>query len=254
MKTVLIPVQLCEHVLKHKLNKPFQLYILLKSLCDGKMKIPKSEYPVLAAMLNRKSGKTINNNLKKLLALNLVGYSADSQYYFIRSLKHLQNQFNLDALTCAEFSISDIHRIQEFCLAAVAGHLVIQQKRKQWLFERKKWRSNQDSRSSSLLPYNQVTNTYLVKRLGISLQTAFSLKKKAHEAGFVEIKKHFKPLYRAVYDKWAFLKGNPELANCVRVHDKMLYLQMPDELIPKLRFKSRKKIKTYISGGIRGRI
>ena len=243
-KTVLLPVQLCEHVLKHKLAKPFQLYILLKSLCDGKIKIPKSQYPVIAGLLNRKSGKTVNNNLKKLLATNFVGYNAKSEYYFIRGLDQLRKQLNLNARTCAEFDISKLFCLQEFCLAAVAGHIVKQQKRKQWLLERKKWRSNQRSHSSSPLPYFHVTNIYLSKMLGISLQNAFSLKQKAHKAGFVEIKKHFKPLNVAVYDKWAFLKGNPELANRVRIRDKMLFLQMPDELIPKIRFKARKKIKT----------
>lgn len=244
MKTISIPVELCEWVLKNKFVKPFQLFILLKSLCDGKIQIPKSQYPEIAGLLGRKSGKTVNNNLKKLLAANFIGYSAKSKYYFIRGLDQLRKQLKLNARTSAEFCISDILRLQEFCLAAVAGHLVKQQKRKQWLSERKKWRSSQRSHSSSPLPYLQVTNTYLSKRLGISLQTAFSMKQKAHKAGFVEVIKHLQPLNVAQYDKWAFLKGNPELANRVRVKDKMLFLQMPDELVPKLRFKTRKKIKT----------
>ena len=241
-KTLLLPVQLCEYVLKHKLAKPFQLYILLKSVSDGKIKIPKSQYPEIASWLNRKSGKTVNNNLKKLLATNFVGYNAKSEYYFIRGLDQLRKQLNLNARTSAEFCISDLNRLQEFCLAAVAGHLVKQQQRKKWLSERQKWRSNQNSRSSSPLPYFHVTSSYLSKMLGISQNNAFLLKQKAHKAGFIEIKKHFKPLNVAVYDKRAFLKGNPDLAPRVRVRDKMLFLQQPDEIISLIRFKSRKKI------------
>jgi len=244
MKTVLIPVELCEYVLMHKLSKPFQLYMLLKSICYGQMKIDKQFHKLLAARLGLKSEKTIKNNLKILLDLNFIGHNPNSGYYFIRGFHWVQSKLKLTARTAAEFDYADIDKLQAFCMAAVTCYIVKQQKRK-WLSEQDKGCSNHDNHLSSAF---YVSSTLLRDKLGISLNTAYRLKKKAHETGFLEIIPNWEPLNQDARFKRSYLKGWPENKNILRVRDGMLFLQRSDQIIPKVRFKRRKKIETLIRG------
>ena len=93
-----------------------------------------------------------------------------------------------------------------------------------------------------------VSNTLLQRKLKISLNTAFRLKRAAHAAGFLEIVPNLQPTGHHVCYKNQFLKGLPELTNVTRVKDRMLFLQGSDQIISKIRFKRRKKIETLIRG------
>ena len=149
MKTTLIPVELCDHVIRHKLAKPFQLYMLLKSISSGKLKIDDALHKVLADTLGRKSVKTIHKNLSILLQLNFIGHNPKTDYYFIRGYQSIQAQLNMKASSSAEFDYADIDNIQAFCMAAVIGYIVNQQRKRKWLSEREKGRSRQNNHLSS---------------------------------------------------------------------------------------------------------
>jgi hypothetical protein len=246
MRTLLIPVELCEYVLKHKISKPFQLYILLKSRCDGKMRLPQENFDAIADILHRRSGKTIQNNLKKLRQLNWIGYNKKSRMYFIRGFEFLQRFLKMSSRTAAEFDINDICQIQAFLAAAVIGYLVNQQRKKRWMLGSKKGGPKQSVHTSS--DYDKVATSLIASKLKVSLSTAHSLKQMAKKAGYISIVSHFDHLDIDPRAKNMMKKAVPEYRARIRVDNGTLALQQADEIIPQLRFKKRKKIEAYKKG------
>ncbi|MES2620343.1 MAG: hypothetical protein V4615_05775 [Bacteroidota bacterium] len=250
MKTILLPVQLCEQVLKRKIVRPFQLYLLLKSLCSGKMRIHKSEYPALAEILGRKSGRTISNNLKTLIQMNFIGNNPKSGYYFIRGISYLSEAFKIESTTATEFDYAHIRDLQAFCLASVVSYIIRRQKIKGWGPGRKEWRPKQSSCPTSSSNKYMVSNTLIAQKLKISLHSAYTWKKKAHDLGFIEVTSNLIPLKVHLKHKKALLKGQPELRGRLRAKNHWLYIQGSDFVAQKsIVFKRRKKIKTLSSGG-----
>ena len=254
MRTFYIPVELCEFVLSRKVSKPFKLYILLKTYCDGKLKLTDEEIQRLKRELNVKSSKTIKNNLSKLLELNFLGYNRSSGYYFIRGFNQLQMQLDFYARTSVEFDLENIHNLQSFCYAAVIGYVVKQKQKKlkmQKLSERKKGRSNQDSFSSSL--FSKVSNSLMSRKLSLSMQNVYKLRLDAQRQGFIKVRKCYIDLNIPAKDRKIYLKAHPEKYPLLRVRNNKLKLQDTDEITPLLRYKYRKirfrkKNKAYIKG------
>lgn len=244
MRTFFIPVELCEYVLRNKLSKPFKLYLLLKASCDGKIKIASKDFSALATSLGYVSSRSVRNNLKHLLRLNFVGYNPKSGFYFIRGFDRLNEAFKIQTRTTAECDIRDIDKVQSFCMGAVCGYIVKDQRKRRWLLERKKGRSN----PGGLPTHFDLANDILVKKLKLSLNTVYRLKQAAHHDGFIDIQKKFRPLYVQASQSRLYKKANPEIAHRVVVREGMLYLQMPDQIQSRIRFRSGKKIETFKKG------
>ncbi|MBK9733203.1 MAG: hypothetical protein IPO83_18265 [Chitinophagaceae bacterium] len=243
MKTLLIPVELCEYVLKNKLSKPFQLYILLKSSCNGKRMISAEDKIMIAQRLFRKTAKTIQNNLSILLELNWIGYNKKSKYYFIRGFAHLQKELGQKSLTAAEFEIDRINEIQAFMAAAVIGYMLNQHKKRRWMSGLEKGSPSQGIHLSS--DYDKISLSIICEKLGIALSNAHCLKKKAKLAKFITVIKHFENLNIDPRFVNKMKKTVPELRTRIRVNNGNIALQEVDEIISHIRFKKRKKKEAY---------
>lgn len=243
---MLIPVEMCFYAISNKFIRPFQLYIYLKSICSGKIIIQQADFKKIAEALNLKSERTIKNNLKILLKNNWIGHNKKSGYYFIRGFEKIRTYFDFKSRTGAEFETKDITKFKAFIAGAVIGYLVSQQKRREWVSERKKWRSNQlTHKPSKLYP---IANFALAKILNASYCKAQGLKKLAHKAGYILLKKNFTDTGVDAKFKRRYKKVNPENAHRVRLHKNKLVLQDTDTALSDIRFKRRKKIDTYKSG------
>lgn len=108
MKTVLIPVEICEKVFSLKISKDFQLYLLFKSLCDGKMKIPMTDYQTLAAMLGHMFKNLLQSRMKKLLELDFIGNNKKSKYWFISGFDQIKKQLEATSLTSQHYRESGL--------------------------------------------------------------------------------------------------------------------------------------------------
>ena len=109
---------------------------------------------------------------------------------------------------------------------------------------RRKGGSNQGSNSLSVDDYDKVAITLLSRKLNISISTAYEWKRKAMQAGFIIVRSHYKTLDIAPYYKNLVMKALPEYRNILRIHNRRLCIQQPDEVIPKIRFAKWKKIET----------
>jgi hypothetical protein len=86
-----IPINLCFYIVNERIFRAAQVYLCLKSFCDGKLYITKSTLIEISIILEVKAIQTIRTALKVLIELNWVGYNPKSKYYFIRSFSTVCN-------------------------------------------------------------------------------------------------------------------------------------------------------------------
>ena len=240
-RTIFLPLQLTNHVIANKLYKPFGLLVYLKFNCSGKIQINTADFDRIGKEL-RKSGRTIRNNLKKLLELNWVGYNPKSKYYFVRSFGKIMQMFGFKTKSYAEFEEKDILLVKDFVFAAGIGQMIntqIRNKRKkiaathQGVINIAKLPTIQDSLSFP------ISNLAASKCLNISKSGASKLKKQTSLSGFIKVQHSYKKTPFDVSYIHLFKAGNPEIAHCVAVEGGKVAIMMPDMVSHKIRFKTR---------------
>lgn len=242
-KTTLIPAEMCVYVLTSKLVRPFQVFILLKSKCCGKMRLSKSDMDNVALELGLKSGKTISTCLKKLIEINWVGYSKRSGYYFIKGFNQIRKQHKFYRRRGAEFSLDEIKNLKGFLIATTIGLLINAQKRRRWAVELSMGGSKTPAYLRS--KYFEMANEALAKILKISISTAFEWKNLAEVQGYIKIRKRFTELN--IDPKCSYrlkrLKGVP--GHLIRYHDGKLWIQKSDTVFSNVTFRRRAKITEF---------
>jgi len=241
---VFIPVEMCSWAFKNRFVRPFQVYIYLKAHCNGKMKINKVDLYDIAQELELKSGRAIKNNIDLLLEKNWIGYNNNSGYYFIRSFDRIRADNGFKSRTAAEFNSDRILSFKGFIAGAVIGYMINIQRRKKRVTERNRSRSSPITRPTS--EYFPVASLALAKVLNVSISTAFKLKQLAAREGYILLRHNLKKINVPVSQKEALKRAFPEVANRVVVVNGRLAVQLPDTVLQCVRFKRRKKIKTYI--------
>lgn len=236
MRTTLIPIELCQFVLRKKLSKPFQLYIALKLQCDGIIRIGKQDRMEIASQLGLKSIKTIDSNLQKLIELNWIGHNKVTGWYFIRSYNRLNEKYGFNRRLAAEFRQADIKILKPFIIGAVIGSLIISQKRKSKAVEPTRGGSVQVA-----LDFFPVANDVLVKILKIRKSTACSYKKLANKHGFIKIVSTFKDTKILAKHIRAFRMANPETNAIAIKKNKTIVFRGIDHVMCLVNFRRRKK-------------
>lgn len=240
-----IPTQLCQFAFVNKFIRPFQLYIYLKSVGSGKIKITDDIKIEIGKEIGLGSKRAVSNNLHLLLARNWIGFCKKSRYYYIRSFDRVKKIEGFKRQTAAEFHFKDIKKMKAFLIAAVITKLINQQKRRERELERKKGRSIPSSCDRQL--YFPVANLALSKILNIAISTAFEHKKIAQKAGFIKVKKEFVrcklsdgKFVKATYKNHA-KAANSKIAHKIRVRNNYLWIQQPDKILSKIRLKRKGK-------------
>ncbi len=253
-----IPLELCEYAIRNNLYRSLQLYIYLKSICCGKLKIRPSDYEQIGTAIGLTSGKAVKNNLKILLELNWIGYDKSTGYYFVRGFERVRAIHGFRSRTAAEFDTSCIADFKAFIAATKIGYLINNQKRKKRAIELDKGSSAPVARHSS--DFYPVTNEALAKILDISISTAYNLKQLAVASGFIAISKTFVDTGICADEQSLVKKGLPEIAQKMIIKESRILLQGKDMVRHFIRFKRRKKIEserkkleTYIKGVIGGK-
>ena len=246
-----IPIELCAFAFRKKFVRPVQLYVLLKSICDGTIKLSKPYKKAIAKKIGFKTIKSVNNNIKLLMARNWVGYDKTSDVYYIRSYDRVMQSEDMKRGLRATFQLKDIKKMRAFLFGAVLTKLVAYQNwRKTRELERIKGRSTPGSRDRQT--YYPIANLAIKKILRISISTAFELKKQAEIAGYIKVKKAFASCFaghtnlcEAKY-KDDFKSAYPEVANRVRVKDGFLRIQASDRVLSNIKLKKARKKSKHI--------
>ena len=81
-----LPIDICDFAISNKYFSPLRLYLYLKWVSDGQLKLPPEIRKHIAQKLNCNE-RTVRNNLKILKERNWIGYNSQSKYYMIRGFK-----------------------------------------------------------------------------------------------------------------------------------------------------------------------
>jgi hypothetical protein len=119
-----IPIQVCEHVLKYRIVNPFRTYMLLKSICSGKIRYDKKQ---LSVVLNI-SDKTLDKHLLELKKLNWIGYNPQTGNLFIRGFEKIREMHNFNSRLAIVCSESDFKTFRAFLFGAMVSHTLIKKK------------------------------------------------------------------------------------------------------------------------------
>ncbi len=234
-----IPVDLCFLVIRKKMIPAFKVFILLKMISSGKIKLTFWGKQVLADFCGYKTVRSLNNQLKRLIDLNWIGYNRSTKIYHIRGFSFIQKLMGLRARLGFWFTVQDMQCFDSMIYGAVIGYLSKNQGKKLRI-DPQKGRSNQVlSKSPGFYP---VSNSYLAKILNISTSTASIMKKRAEEDVCIYVKRK-RIVEPATHDVFKRLKGTyPEEYLHPIVWRYMFYQRFPDLIKANLKYGLRKKI------------
>ena len=240
---LLVPIDLCFYAVQNRCIRMVQVYVHLKSISSGKVRLDNSELKKIVKELGIRSTKTLKKWLEELITLNWVGHNRKSGVYFIRGFENIRAINEFDRTISAVFN-NPITQFRPFVVGAVIGYLAHYQFRKKE-FVRKRRRTNQNSNDSKR--YQPVATIALAKILGVSLRTAHQYKQLAFKAGFIDLKKNFEAAGSFKVNEVDLLRkySHSKEANAVRVVGNNLVKFKPDLIASNIRFKQRKKSKTY---------
>lgn len=125
---LLVPVELCRICIKERLTTGLQIYILLKAISAGHLKVNRT-LKLQMKQLFSVTERTINNNLQRLLERNWIGYNAKNNTYHIRSFDTIAVIEEFRSRIAGEFKVTGIHfqqtdltRMKAFAAGALVGY------------------------------------------------------------------------------------------------------------------------------------
>ena len=241
-RSFLIPVDICKYVVKHNLYRSFQFYLLLKSQCDGQLRITNDDYETYATTLGMKHGKSLKITMQKLLKLNWVGYNTETEFYYIRGIKKVQSLVGGRSRCAAYFEMDRLHDLKAFVAAQIMGYLARCQRAKELATGLVKRSPNHIAGNLRLLRFYQMANKAVAAMLGIAQSTVFELKKLAEKANFIIVKKNFQFLGMPKQQLSILNRMCIPNANRIRIVNGQCVLQTSDTIHCNLSFNKRKKL------------
>jgi hypothetical protein len=240
-----IPLDICYYVAENKVYNPFKLYLCLKNSCSGIIKIDKDFKEKAAKELGYSTVKSVDNNLKKLLALDWVGYDENTGLYYVRGFKRVRFKVGVKRRYLAKYNFDDLKVVKEFIIAAILADLwnIIKQRSLKELAFIKRGKASQVLLSSA--KYMPISNKYLAQVIGCSISTAYELKKLAEECKLIKIKKQLRKTTISKKYLHAYKDANPEYSRKIVIRNGALFIQEADEVSSNVQLTKRKKPKQY---------
>jgi hypothetical protein len=255
-----LPLSFCELAIRKKFFAPLRLYIYLKTVCAGQIRLDTRAKSEIAKALNVEP-KTIGNLLRKLQECNWIGHNPQSGYFFIRGFDKIRELEKLRGRRGVWVDVSkDIQnhaRFKALVTGAVIGQMANVTKYK--MREREKRESehikgSSNHRSRTTVPSHfPVACKAMASMLGIASSTASLYKELAARFQFIHVEKKWQrlaltgdPKERDAALAATYKASHPEIAHCVRIRDGKVYLQETDQVFPCLNYtkKWRPRAKT----------
>lgn len=256
-----IPVELTRFVYHNGLITPFAIYLYLKLFSDGKLHQTSEVFGQMRNQLRLADNRTFKKHLGKLLELGWMGYSSKSGIYFIRSFDYLRIMLSLKKRRAATFVLQDLRHLQTYLVGVILSAKILGDKFYWELKNRGRWRTAMKktdvashSKTFSETPkYFGWSVKSIADYLGCKLTRASVLKNAAAKAGYIEQRHKFEyygtlPVVdfearknlNAMFPKLrGMFKIVPRKINGVTQYG--VFLQLHDEIIPKVKFKTIKK-------------
>jgi len=128
---LLIPIELCAHIIRNKQSRDFQIWLVLKSICSGAISIDINTKRYISEEIGV-SVRTVERSIKKLLNSNWIGFNPKSETYFIRGIDTVCKIERISNKASCWFERKWIKNVKEFCISALHTELIVKQKRKSY--------------------------------------------------------------------------------------------------------------------------
>ena len=238
-----LPLSLCEFAIRNDFFSPLRLYIYLKTISAGQIRLDTTIKKNISKTLGI-GVKTVSSQLQKLQDRNWVGYNKASGYYFVRGFDKIRELEYLRGRRGVWVDVSkDIQDKKRFCAfvkGAVIGQLTnvskYKAKKEQEGREPEHTKGSSNHRLRPSLPSFYPVSCHALSRiLGITISTASEYKAQAQEYGYIQVEKKMVrlPLTGNAKDHDANLApiykaSHPDVAHKVRIVKGKVYLQEAD--------------------------
>lgn len=198
-----VPLELSQTIAKRDLLKPFKVYLSMKFISDGQIRLSDVDFQKVANLSGFKDQRTIKKHLQTCIDLNWIG--TDGEWFFPRAFKRLRKQYDCKTRTSVEIGKENIPELLQFTLGAK-----LESRAKARQHARKKPGAKPQTvepytcldRPEIGTPYGEykVSCSLIGEWFGFSPSTATRLKQSAKKAGYLD--------YRHRYKKTGVLKAN----------------------------------------------
>lgn len=184
-----IPMPLVCHALGNRFDRQLSVYVYLKSLCTGKLRLDPKHIEACAKEL-QVSTRTVRNAIKSLREHKWITLNPKNNLYYISGFRFIMKKYGYVGRTGVhmESKREDFKTFKEFLVAAKIKHLQNIKQVQEW--KTRLAASNiAQAKKPSEIPF-LLSNSLFSKFLGVSISKARTLKRKAREAGYITIKKN----------------------------------------------------------------
>lgn len=246
-----VPLAILQIVAREQFFDEFQLFIYLKSISDGGLKMNRAVLRSASHHLECHQ-KTVKRRLERLKKRNWIG-TFKCGVLILRSFNELFRVEKIDhSQTAAIFYTSDLKKLTAFVVSACIGYLVIAQRAKLW----KKRRGHQPGAKKAIpippgasLPTSfPVACKYIADIFGVSISTASEWKRMGANAGFLSVEKQLE--YVDIDNRMEYKRLGNEDDHFIVFRKGYYFYQGIDMVESLVGFKSRRKPKPkfYKSG------
>ncbi|AEA42447.1 hypothetical protein [Fluviicola taffensis] len=235
-EVIKIPVQQCVYVAKNNLEKPFQLYLLLKFFYPtGKSKLVRIEKQALLNQLPYKDLRSLNANIERLKEIGWLKQNSVTGYYQILSIHKLREQNDWASRAGIEADFKGVFSIPPILGFAIYTYLYIDfwRKVKRDKSVRLKGRTYHfiPSSSKSFTEFAPIATTGVKALFGISTKKASFLKHEASSGGFISVKKDYEDLPYSYSMIKRLVRSESIVPNVRKIKGKY-QLQLIDQILP----------------------
>lgn len=220
---------LCSYALVNRKVNHLKLYIYFKQIASGHVKYSNDNIKAWANDINL-SERWVRDALRWMIQNGWITVNTKRNSYRVVSYEQLCRKLDINSKSAAIYEQDDFSKFKEFCCAVVITYCL-----KYKVFSDKK---NNQPVSSLTDPsmswyffskgYYTLPINYLAKFLGVSSSTANNFKKCAISYNFINVKKHFRPLFGndglklGIEHLHGFKKAFPSIAGRVRSNGSFL--------------------------------
>jgi len=269
-----IPVELSRHVVKNGLEKSFAIYLYLKFHSSGKIHKDAPAFQSIKKDLGINTNRTYQKHFQKLLDLNWINLSENSGLYYIRGFDRIRLEHQCKNRQATTLYYKNLKKLKAFLVGTILGAAVNGKKYVWEVVIKRKLRpvaNKRDATSPARAYADRPKPEYyglslpeIADLLGCKKTRASQLRQLAAKAGFIKTRHRFMELTRlakADYNIREYLyELYPQYKNKIRFTQVVpkgkrktkaeatiiVAVQLHDEIIPKLQFKSISKFNNLV--------
>lgn len=269
-----IPVELSRHVVMNGLEKSFAIFLYLKFHSSGKLHKDAPVFQCIKKDLGINTNRTYQKHFQKLLDLNWINLSETSGLYYIRGFDRIRYEHQSKSRQATTLNYKNLKKLKAFLIGTILGAAVNGQKYFWEVVTKRKLRpvaNKRDATSPARAYANRPKPEYyglslpeIAGLLGCKKTRASQLRQLAAKAGFIKTRHRFMELTRlakadynireCLYEQFPQYKGKIRFTQLVPKGKRktkaeatiVVAVQLHDEIIPKLQFKSISKFNNLV--------